>query len=345
MKNGAKLILTLACLGGVIALAQNNRPGGRNRQVGRFRNRVSITVRGPYRYISCNGIPDHRTGPFPNAHNPNSIREQHYEFRVPAHPRQSEQPRAFGLGKFGVAVNGVPFDPGAAEFWNGNPRSGWQFEAMRGRIDLGLDQNNAHVQPNGAYHYHGIPVGLMKNLTDGENQMTLIGWAGDGFPIYGPLGYRKADDSASGVRIMKSSYRVKRGTRPTEPGGLYDGTFTNDFEYVAGSGDLDECNGRVGVTPEFPEGTYHYYVTDSFPYIPRQFKGTPDASFTRRGPGPGGPRGGRMRGRPPFPPPGGGFGPPPDGGPPGDFRDRPQGGADRGSAFGPRPDGGPPDRN
>ena len=51
-------------------------------------------------------------------------------------------------------------------------------------------------------------------------------------------------------------------------------TTTQDYEYVAGSGDLDECNGRFGVTPEFPNGIYHYYITDAFPYIQRCVKGT-----------------------------------------------------------------------
>jgi len=55
---------------------------------------------------------------------------------------------------------------------------------------------------------------------------------------------------------------------------------------VKDAGDLDEANGRFGVTPEFPQGTYHYVLTDDFPFIPRQFKGTPDSSFFRHGPGP-----------------------------------------------------------
>ena len=46
------------------------------------------------------------------------------------------------------------------------------------------------------------------------------------------------------------------------------GAFTQDFEYEEGYGDLDECNGRVGVTPEFPEGIYYYVVTDAFPISP-----------------------------------------------------------------------------
>ena len=51
------------------------------------------------------------------------------------------------------------------------------------------------------------------------------------------------------------------------------GAFTQDFEYEEGYGDLDECNGRVGVTPEFPEGIYYYVVTDDFPYFTRCLKG------------------------------------------------------------------------
>ena len=51
------------------------------------------------------------------------------------------------------------------------------------------------------------------------------------------------------------------------------GAFTQDFEYIEGYGDLDECNGRIGVTPEFPEGIYYYMVTDDFPFFSRCLKG------------------------------------------------------------------------
>ncbi|MDE2828830.1 MAG: YHYH protein, partial [Gemmatimonadota bacterium] len=79
--------------------------------------------------------------------------------------------------------------------------------------------------------------------------------------------------------------------------GAYDGTFREDWQFVAGSGDLDQCNGRFGVTPEFPEGIYHYYLTEDYPYIPRCVWGTPDPSFRqRRTGGPGGPG---FRRRPP----------------------------------------------
>jgi hypothetical protein len=268
-----------------------------------FNNHVSIEVRGEYRYIVANGIPDHQTGDFPNRHNPNSISEQKYEFRMPLHPKVAEKPTpAFGPSLFGVALNGVPFDPGTAEMWNNDPA--WRIEAMTGHIDLGIDQSNAHVQPNGAYHYHALPTGMIDKISVDKQKMLLVGYAADGFPIYSQYGYNDPNDLKSGVRKMKSSYRLKEGVRPGGPGGKYDGKFTSDFEYVKGLGDLDECNGRTGVTPEYPQGSYHYYITEEFPIIARMHRGEPDPSFQKRGPGPG-----RGLGR--GPPGGPGFGPPP----------------------------------
>ncbi|MCA8998272.1 MAG: YHYH protein, partial [Planctomycetaceae bacterium] len=88
------------------------------------------------------------------------------------------------------------------------------------------------------------------------------------------------------------------------PGGRFDGTFVQDYEFMKGLGDLDEYNGRVGVTPEYPQGIYYYVITNQFPFIPRELRGEADASFARQPPpgGFGGP-GTRGPGRPRFPPP------------------------------------------
>ncbi len=250
-------------------------------------SKVSITVEGDYRVIRANGLPDHATGQFPNHGNPNRISAQNYTFRVPLNPKFAEKPIPLGMHPFGVAVNGVVFDPGAAEWWQNDPRSGWQYEAMSGARNLGVDMNHAHVQPNGAYHYHALPTGLIEKLTSGKPKITLVGWAADGFPIYSPWAYSEPHNTNSPIKRLHSSYRVKAGTRPSGPGGKYDGSFVADYEYAKGAGDLDECNGRTGATPEFPQGTYYYVLTDEFPFIPRMFKGTPDKSFLRNGPGPG----------------------------------------------------------
>jgi len=317
-----------------------------------FASSVNITIQDPYRFVRSNGIPDHATGAFPNSGNPNTISEQKYLFRMPLKGQATGTTTPLHMSPFGVAVNGIPFDPGAAEYWHRDRNSGWQYEAMVLGPKLGLDQNNAHVQPNGAYHYHGIPTALLERLRQ-ANKPVLIGYAADGFPIYGPYGYKNADDTKSGLTKLKASYRIKKGHRTsagtngggstyggdTGPGGQYDGSFVQDYEYVVALGDLDDCNGRFGITAEYPQGTYYYVVTDSYPFIPRAFKGTPDDSFLRHGP-PGGGRGNGAGG-----PPGGG---PPDGGPFGrPFR--PPGGGAPGNAppgAGPPndgpPNGGPP---
>ncbi|MBY0549021.1 MAG: YHYH protein [Candidatus Obscuribacterales bacterium] len=276
-----------------------------------FNEQVSIIISGDYRVIRSNGIPDHPTGHFPNAGNPNVISEQHYEFQAPKEPKQCKIPsRLRNYMFFGVALNGVPFDPGTAEFWKNDPSSGWTYEAMVLGSRLGLDQNNAHVQPNGAYHYHGTPTGLLERLAAFERPVQ-IGFAADGFPVYGPFGYKNPEDPKSLISKLRSSYRVKSGSRPDKvrgsegPGGSYDGTFVQDYEYVAGLGDLDECNGRYGVTPEYPKGTYYYVVTDGFPFVPRWFRGVPDQSFSK-----GPPTGFGRPGGPPGRHPGPGFGPP-----------------------------------
>lgn len=256
-------------------------------------NEVSITVKGDQRVIVSNGIPNHKTGQFPNRGNPNRIRAQRHEYRVPANPKIAEQVSPMH-GEFGVALNGVPFDPGAAEFYDGEP--GWQYEPLSGAVSLGIDSSHAHVQPTGKYHYHGLPTGLIESTdVKAGAHSPLIGWAADGFPIYAVYGYDDPRDANSPVKALRSSFRLKSGDRPggNAPGGKYDGTFVKDYEYFEGAGDLDECNGRFTITPEFPDGTYAYFLTENWPVVPRNYRGTPSDDF-RHGPGPGGPEGRRQ---------------------------------------------------
>lgn len=258
--------------------------------------RVEIDERLGFRFIKADGLPDHATGQFPNRNNPNRISAQAYSFRVPLQPIKAGQPTFYRPNHlFGVALNGVVFDPSTAEFWNNDPRSGWMIEALSGAVPLGFDRNNAHVQPDGSYHYHGVPVGLVEKLGPKEGPLH-VGWAADGFPIYVDAGGR-------------SSWRLKLQRDPGGPPGKPDGTYTKDYEFAAIIGTLDECNGRQGVTPEFPKGTYHYVLTTKFPFVPRCFAGVADPSFVKQGGAhTGGPPGGG--------PPGGGRRPLP-GGPPG----------------------------
>ena len=109
-------------------------------------------------------------------------------------------------------------------------------------------------------------------MADDSRPSPVIGFAADGFPIYGPY-----FDDAGTVRRAVSGYRLKAGTRAGGPGGAYDGTFVDDYEWADGVGDLDRCNGMaVG-------GQYGYYVTDAYPYVLGCFAGTPDDSFRKGG--------------------------------------------------------------
>lgn len=267
---------------------------------------VSIRVEGEFRIITTNSLPNHPVGEFPNPSNPNAMRALEREFRIPLHPKKAERPVP-ARPEFGVALNGVVFDAGTGEFWTASGERGfsaWNYDAgspnNQGRF--GVDSNHGHVQPTGKYHYHGVPTGLLEALNDehdddgNAHEIIQLGWAFDGFPVYAASGYQDADDPHSDIVELSSSYRLKQGNRPASPdgpGGAYDGTYAGDYEYVEGLGDLDASNGRTGVTPEFPDGTYYYVITDAFPSVPRTWVGTPDQSMMRRAPGGGGPPEGR----------------------------------------------------
>ena len=226
--------------------------------------------------IKSNGLPSHETGSFPNSGNPNTISEQDETYTITRYPVKTEIPTAVQVP--GIAFNGVFYEPGTAETWQNDPTSGWNYEALQDTINLGLDDNNAHVQPTGAYHYHGIPTLFVEEQAQvSGSDLVMVGLASDGFPMY--------------VSINKShtpSYQLKTGTRPDGPGGSYDGTFTQDFTFQEGSGTLDQCNGTTITTKEYPDSTYAYLITETFPYITRCVYGTPDPSF-KKGPGGGRP--------------------------------------------------------
>ncbi|MCB1197938.1 MAG: YHYH protein [Deltaproteobacteria bacterium] len=223
-------------------------------------NKTKIKKDGDRTCITSNGLPNHDTGDFPNAGNPNTISEQEHTFCFPTQPTLTDRAQT-KHGIIGIAINGIPMEPGTAEWYNRDRDSGWNYSAIGGSIDLGIDKNNAHVQPSGMYHYHGVPYGLIATLKSPD---AIIGYAADGFPIY------------ANYKNLQTSYRLKKGTRPTPPYGSYDGTFVQDWEYVESEGELDACNGIM------MGGKYRYVITRDFPQMPRCLKGAIiDSSFER----------------------------------------------------------------
>lgn len=217
----------------------------------------SMTVDGGQRCITSGGVPEHDTGPWREGA---TVEEQDHEFCMDATPELTDTiTRNARIS--GITVTGIPMRPGTAEYYDPStergysrdPSSGWNVEGVGGLI---MDAQNAHVDGDGMYHYHGIPSAVITELDD-----TLFGYGADGFEIH-YLG-----DQA------QSSWQLKRGERASGPGGAHDGTYEQDFEFIAGSGTLDECNGAM------LEGQYAYFATDTYPFFPRCFKGTVSSDF------------------------------------------------------------------
>lgn len=229
-------------------------------------NKVKITEQGDRLCIRSNGVPDHAIGQFPNRGNPHAFKAQNVKVCVDASPQFTgsitRDTNASGITKTGIIIR-----PGTADFYDArsprghsrDPSSGWRLEGMGAAQILGMDAQNAHVDHRGLYHYHGVPSALVASANGSH-----IGYAADGFEIH---------YVGSGA---VSSWQLKSGHRPTAPGGRYDGTYEQDWEFRAGSGTLDECNGAtIG-------GKYVYFATDTFPFFPRCFKGRVSPDFVGR---------------------------------------------------------------
>ena len=189
-------------------------------------------------------------------------------------------------GPVAFAVNGVPiFGPEDGPGGDAVAGQEGQYEEDRQHVWLGLC--HGHSGPGGEYHYHADAncvhwhpdedqswrdYSLESSRTLNEHS-GIVGFAFDGYPIYGFVGW----DETGEVSEMTSSYRLKEG----ETG--YNGI--EDYEYIAGMGDLDSCNGQYGATPDFPDGIYHYHSTWAngegnlgFPYFILCYRGIAETS-------------------------------------------------------------------
>ena len=243
---------------------------------------VDITSNGATCTIASNAVPNHdfnATGSFVVP-----LSEQNQNYTVTAIPVATGSPTPLSLRMDNaVFLNGVKLDLLAAGcFGVGRGRIGcndmatpYRYDPMSPSSNFGADEHNAHTQPDGTYHYHGNPMALFQQ-TNADVPSAVIGFAADGFPIFGSF----IEDGGI-IRAATTSYRLKSGTRPGGPGGAYDGTFIDDWEYVAGLGDLDACNGMM------QDGVYGYVVTATYTHVLGCFSGTPNSSFLKQPPGRG----------------------------------------------------------
>ena len=270
-------------------------------------------------YVSTQGIPSYVVGPYLDG-NINQAGNQNAIFKFPLNPVQNTGSAvATPMGNIGVFINGVAmFNYSDGVSWKSSTSSlcggpiqppcmgdgVWDRDAIVAE-KAGFDCAKGH--PAGTnYHHHQNPsafdldlnvISTICNLYDADGlyaidstvHSPLIGFAYDGFPVYGAYGYKNTDGTGGIVR-MKSSYTLRNITvRNT----LYTGAsvtagpnvsttyplgyFKEDYQYNATSlatpDYLDEHNGRFCVTPEYPNGIYCYFATvdanwnSAYPYL------------------------------------------------------------------------------
>jgi hypothetical protein len=237
-------------------------------------------------YVSCTCIPGYSVGPWTG--NPNVPSNQNFVFKITRNPLQNTgTATAIGLGHIGIWANGVSiFNVSDAMSYNNQGvwnRNAYYWEGP------GFDNCLGHPQQQGEYHHHVSPKCLF-NETDSIHHSPIIGYAFDGFPVYGPYAYTNVNGTGP-IKRMTSSYQLRNMTiRDTLPNGSLAGSagpnpsssyplgcFIEDYKFITSSGDLDTRNGRFCITPEYPGGTYAYFVTVDAalnPVFPYTFYGT-----------------------------------------------------------------------
>lgn len=265
-----------------------------------FTGDISVTSNATKCFVASNEIPNHDFNDNSAAF-ATDVSTQVLDYEFPKSPTLASSVGNLSLRTTeGVLLNGVTLDLLAAACYDvgteqlGREKIGcgedqidnpWRYDPMSSLNTFGTDEHNAHTQPTGRYHYHGNPMALFES-TCGDNPSGVIGFAADGFPIYGSCitdpdtgAIRKASSSyalknSGGARQAVSGYTTPVGGTGTVASSNYDGQFRGDYEYVMDSGDLDECNGMT------VDGQYGYYVIDEYPWAVACFKGNVDGSFT-----------------------------------------------------------------
>lgn len=197
---------------------------------------LNVYCEGDMMIVNANGIPNFEY----TRVTPNGLAEQNYRWQIPLTPTEAAETSPIPLlGPVAIAVNGLPiFGPNEAPFDDyGDPL-----------LDQLLDYCNGHTAPGGIYHFHARPDCLFETV-EGEVGL-VIGYAFDGYPILAP--YLCEDESCSSVIEAVSSWQ-----RTSDVRNAWEAN-----EYVAGSGNLDRCNGTY-----LADGSYAYFATDMFPYF------------------------------------------------------------------------------
>ena len=194
---------------------------------------ISFTVEGNKRVIRGNGLPWHPTGTYPVSgsddaykfdRNPNRIQAKTVLLTLDVNPPLAKSPSCVPMGMIGFSLTGAKI-----------------FNALDARGDDApaheiQDSCDGHPERSGEYHYHSQPPCLHDSKSGPNGHSDLLGYALDGFGMYGP-------QDANGKQLS--------------------------------SADLDECHGHTGpVSWDGKVATmYHYHFTADYPYTIGCFRG------------------------------------------------------------------------
>lgn len=247
-------------------------------------NVQSVYFSSTYSYVSSSDIPAYSIGPWTG--NPNVAAQKTFITKFTLTPAQNTGTKTnTGLGAIGMWSNGVAiYNAKDGNYWNGSSMTngitytGWNrnayyweggsFDACKGHPSPDF---TASPSTNGIYHLHVSPKCLYDQTASAAHS-PIIGFAFDGFPIYGAYGFTNTNGTG-GIKRMVSGYSLSAiatrssGTNGTSMAGppvnaTYPlGSMCEDYVWAAGTGDLDAYNGRFCVTPDYPGGIYAYFAT------------------------------------------------------------------------------------
>lgn len=262
--------------------------------------------------LTATGLPYHSYGNLDDPNTPDDIEiDKTFPWRggtnIGAVDKTSADPGTIGYWINGVSIispNGgsdAPDEYLAISGFNYNKSA---YSAFALGYSWGADEAGGFSTQDGAYHYSdysfdlswtsgdGFTSGLNNTGTAEVNEIPylagslihpnghskILGISLDGYPIYGPFGFTNPLDPLGGVGLMVSGYTLKNsnyrtGTAASNLIQYPMGIFVQDYEFTD-AGTLDEHNGRYCKTPEYPNGTYAYFVTidsaslfPTYPYV------------------------------------------------------------------------------
>lgn len=203
----------------------------------KWNSTVKLTYSKTSIVLQPTGIPDHTRDAYyavpnagvvvPDATSATIVKDptkaQTYKFTIPTIPKYSSKTTSAPLGSIGVMISGaVLYNPYEGDGKTVAMANNFTITDSNGITASFVDKCTGHPTPQqGAYHYHGLSKCVTAKVDKTTKPSHIIGFALDGFPIYG-------DRDAKGKQLTAKN--------------------------------LDKCNGINSATPEFPKGIYHYVL-------------------------------------------------------------------------------------